>query len=45
MKKGADYDRNVFINCPFDDAYTEILNAFLFTVHKCGFILTSRNNI
>lgn len=39
MKKASDYDRNVFINCPFDDAYTEILNAILFTVHKCGFIL------
>jgi hypothetical protein len=39
MKLHKDYDRNVFINCPFDDEYDEIFNAILFVVHKCGFIL------
>jgi hypothetical protein len=34
-----DYERNVFINCPFDDDYSLFFNAILFTVHKCGFIL------
>lgn len=34
----AGYDRNVFINCPFDDAYrTEIFRALVFAVHDCGF--------
>lgn len=39
MKHHIDYDRNVFINCPFDDKYEALFNAILFTVHKCGFIL------
>ncbi|MCT4562374.1 MAG: hypothetical protein N4A41_13475 [Crocinitomicaceae bacterium] len=39
MKHQIDYDRNVFINCPFDDEYEPLFNAILFTVHKCGFIL------
>lgn len=39
MVKQVDYDRNVFINCPFDDDYIEIFNAILFVTHRCGFIL------
>lgn len=39
MKIDSDYEKNVFINCPFDDDYDLIFNAILFTVHKCGFIL------
>ncbi|WP_415060097.1 hypothetical protein [Flavobacterium sp.] len=39
MRTHKDYERNVFINCPFDDQYEEIFNAILFVVHKCGFIL------
>src|SRR5674476_1518618 len=35
----VDYERNVFINCPFDDDYNEIFNAILFLTHRCGFIL------
>jgi len=35
----VDYDRNVFINCPFDVDYNEIFNAILFATHRCGFIL------
>jgi hypothetical protein len=33
------YEKNVFINCPFDKAYDELLNAILFAVHRCGFVL------
>lgn len=39
MGTQIDYERNVFINCPFDDDYTEIFNAILFVTHRCGFIL------
>jgi len=39
MKTDPNYEKNVFINCPFDDDYDLIFNAILFTVHKCGFIL------
>jgi hypothetical protein len=31
------YARNVFINCPFDDAYTPIFEAIVFTIQACGF--------
>lgn len=31
------YERNVFINCPFDDAYKPILNAMVFCVVRLGF--------
>jgi hypothetical protein len=34
-----EYDRNVFINCPFDNDYDEIFNAILFATHRCGFVL------
>jgi hypothetical protein len=32
------YSKNVFINCPFDDAYKPLFNAIIFTVQYCGFI-------
>ena len=31
------YDRNVFINCPFDDAYLPLFDAIVFAVHDAGF--------
>jgi hypothetical protein len=31
------YDHNVFINCPFDQAYAPLLQAMVFTVVDCGF--------
>lgn len=31
------YDRNVFINCPFDGAYKPVFEAIVFTVFDCGF--------
>src|ERR1700694_3455738 len=33
----AEYDRNVFINCPFDDEYTPIFEAIVFAVSDVGF--------
>ena len=31
------FDRNVFINCPFDDGYRPLLRPLLFTVYALGF--------
>ena len=33
-----DYDRNVFINCPFDEAYAPMFEAIVFAVYALGFI-------
>lgn len=33
------YDRCVFVNCPFDSGYKPILDAMLFAIHDCGFIV------
>ena len=33
-----DYDRNVFINCPFDADYQRLFYAIVFAVFDCGFI-------
>jgi hypothetical protein len=32
------YERNVFINCPFDDGYRSQLDAIAFVVVSCGFV-------
>ena len=32
----ADYDQNVFINCPFDDGYQPLFRALIFAVFECG---------
>ena len=37
-KRPANFDRNVFINCPFDDQYAPLFNATVFTVHVIGFL-------
>lgn len=34
----ANYDFNVFINCPFDDSYRSMFQAIVFAVHDCGYI-------
>lgn len=36
--KSAGYNDSVFINCPFDEAYTFILHASIFTIYRCGFV-------
>lgn len=33
-----DYHQNVFINCPFDDAYLTTFYAIIFTIFDCGYI-------
>ncbi len=38
MEKHKDYDKNVFINCPFDDKYFDLLQILVFTVSYYGFI-------
>ena len=35
--KVAGYNDSVFINCPFDDAYTPMFRAIVYTVFRCGF--------
>lgn len=32
------YNDSVFINCPFDEVYSEIFRAIIFCVYRCGFI-------
>lgn len=32
-----EYDKSVFINCPFDTYHKPIFNAVVFAVHDCGF--------
>jgi hypothetical protein len=36
-KSPTRYDKQVFINCPFDDDYWPLLKALLFTIRACGF--------
>ena len=36
--KEADYQRSVFINCPFDAAYRPMFNAMVFAVIFCGLV-------
>ena len=32
-----EYEKNVFINCPFDQLYTPIFEAVVFSIHDAGF--------
>jgi len=32
-----DYDHNVFINCPCDEAYTPVFEAIVFATQDLGF--------
>ena len=32
------FERNVFINCPFDDDYMPLLRPLLFSVYALGFV-------
>lgn len=34
----TDYDRSIFLNCPFDDAYRPLFYAAIFTVLDCGYV-------
>lgn len=33
-----DYQKNVFINCPFDDEYLLLFHSIVFSVYDCGYI-------
>lgn len=37
MTRPPDYDRNVFINCPFDYEYAPLFEAIVFAVNAAGF--------
>ena len=37
MPKHPDYDKNIFINCPFDDEYFLLLKPLVFTIVYFGF--------
>ncbi|MFN0036150.1 MAG: hypothetical protein ACKVUS_13895 [Saprospiraceae bacterium] len=39
MAMPKNYEKNVFINCPFDEEYQPLFEAILFAVHRCGFVL------
>lgn len=36
-KKPADYDKRVFINCPFDTEFKPVFDAIVFAIHDLGF--------
>lgn len=33
-----EYEKQVFINCPFDEEYSAIFKAIIFTLFDCGFV-------
>jgi hypothetical protein len=35
------YDRDIFLNCPFDRQYRPLMRALLFAIHDCGFRVRS----
>lgn len=38
MPNLANFEKNVFVNCPFDDNYKQLLIAIIFTVKYLGYI-------
>jgi len=34
----ADFNTSVFVNCPFDNEFLQLLHAMLFAIHDCGFV-------
>lgn len=38
MHESDDYEKNVFINCPFCDEYKDIRYSIIFAIFDCGFI-------
>lgn len=35
----AEYERSVFVNCPFDEKYRHLFEAIVFVVHDCGYVV------
>jgi hypothetical protein len=38
VPKTPNYEKGVFINCPFDKEYEKLLYALIFAIHDCGFV-------
>lgn len=38
VPKHSEYEKSVFVNCPFDKAYQPLFQAIVFAVHECGFV-------
>ena len=36
-RSSVPYGRQVFVNCPYDEAYLPLLRVLVFTIHACGF--------
>jgi hypothetical protein len=34
----SSFEKNVFINCPYDDEYLPLLKSLIFTIKACGFV-------
>lgn len=34
----SQYENAVFVNCPFDDTYRDLLEALVFAIHDCGYV-------
>jgi hypothetical protein len=41
----TNYSNSVFINCPFDEAYSPIFKAVVFTILDCGYIARSAREV
>jgi hypothetical protein len=45
LLRPKEYDRSVFINCPFDDLYKPLFHAIVFTVYDMGFKPTCAKDV
>jgi hypothetical protein len=36
--RAAEYERSVFVNCPFDKEYKPLFEAIVFAIHDCGYL-------
>ena len=45
MAATSSYQKNVFINCPFDRTYRPIFDALVFAVHDAGYIARSAQEV
>jgi len=45
MAAATPYQKNVFINCPFDRSYRPIFDALVFAVHDAGYVARSAQEV
>src|SRR5688572_7093124 len=45
MPRTPPYAKSVFVNCPFDDEYLPLMEAIVFTVSDCGFVVRSTQEL